>query len=77
MCGCRIVGHNGHCLGKVRIGMSAEGHMRDDHRGNENYNTSAGDALGSVNTRNGGGVSNTEGNIPPTVARSEKPRNRS
>ncbi len=59
------------------IGMSTEGHMHYDHRGNENNsNKSAGDVLGSANTLNGGGVCSTDGSIPPTEARSEKPRNR-
>ncbi len=53
-----MVGHNGHCLGKVRTGMSAEGRMHYDETGNENNsNKSAGDALGSANTQNGGRVS--------------------
>ncbi len=45
--------------------------------GNENNsNKNAGDVLGFANTRNSGGVCSTVGSIPPTKARSEKPRNR-
>ncbi len=62
-----MVGHNGHCLGKVRIGTFAEGRMHYDHRGNENNsNKYAGDALRSANTRNGGGVCITDSSIPST-----------
>ncbi len=72
-----MVGHNGYCLGKVRTGTSAEGRMHNDYRGSENNsNKSAGDALESDNTRNGGEVCSTDGSIPPTEARSKKPRNR-
>ncbi len=55
-----MLGHNGHCLGKVQnclgkvqTGMSVEGCMHYDHKGNENKsNKSAGVALGSTHTWN-------------------------
>ncbi len=72
-----MVRQNRHCLGEVRARTFTEGRMYYDHRGNENNsNKSAGDALGSANTWNGGGVCGIDGSIPPTEARSEKPRNR-
>ncbi len=72
-----MVGYNGHFLGKVQTGTSAEGRKHYDHRINENNsNKSAEAAVGSANTRNGGGVCNTDGSIPPIKARSEEPRNR-
>ncbi len=44
--------------------------MHYDHGGNENNsNKSAGNAVGSANTRNSGGVCSTDGNIPHTEAR--------
>ncbi len=44
-----MVGHNGHCPGKVQTETSAEDRMHYDHRGNENNsNKCAGDALGSA-----------------------------
>ncbi len=59
-----MVGYNGHCLGKVRIGMSAEGRMHYNYRDNENNsNKNTEDALGSTNTRNSGGVFITDGSI--------------
>ncbi len=62
-----MVGHNGDCLGKVQTGTSVEGSMHSDHRGDENnYNKSVGDALGSANSRNVGGVCSTSGRIWPT-----------
>ncbi len=77
ICGCRMVGQNGHCLGKVCDGMPAESRMYYDRRGIENNsNKSAEDVPGSTNTGNGGGVCSTDGSIPPTETTSEKPRNR-
>ncbi len=62
------------CLGKARIGTSVEGRMHYDHRGNENNsNESTGDALGSANIWNSGGVYSTDGSRLPTEVRSEKP----
>ncbi len=58
--------HNGDCLGKVQTGMSAEGSMYSDHRGDENNsNKSVENALGSASSRNVGGVCNTGGRIWP------------
>ncbi len=68
-----MVGHNGHFPDKVRTGTSAAGRMHYDRRGNENNsNKSAGDALGSANTRNGGGVCSTDGSLMLTEIRTEK-----
>ncbi len=62
-----MVGHNGDCLGKVQTGTSAEGSMHSDNKGNENNsNKSIGDALGSANSRNVGGVCSTGGRIGHT-----------
>ncbi len=53
-------------------------HMYYDHRGNENNsNKSAEDVLGSANTGNGSGVCSTDGSIPSTGTKSEKPKARS
>ncbi len=72
-----MMGHNGHCLGKVRTGTSAEGHMYYDHGSNEkNSNKSFGDAFGSANVHNSGGVCSTDGSILLTEARSENLKNR-
>ncbi len=51
--------------------------MYYDHMSNENNsNKSIGDGLGSANTGNSGRVCSTDGSIPPTETKSEKPKNR-
>ncbi len=66
ICGCCMVGHNGHCLGKVRTETSTEGRMHYGHRLNENNSDkSVRDALGSTNILNSGGVWSTDDSIPP------------
>ncbi len=71
--GCRMVGQNGHCFGKIRAGTPTEVRMYYDHRGKEdNSNESAGNVLGSAITGNGGGVGSTNGSIPSTEAKFEK-----
>ncbi len=72
-----MVERHGRCLGKVLAGTPAEGRMYDDHRGNENSsNKSVGDVLRSANNGNDDGVCSTDGSIPLTETKSEKPKNR-
>ncbi len=51
--------------------------MYYDHRTMRTTTTKvSGDVPGSANTENGGGVCTTDGSIPLTKTKSEKPRNR-